>query len=250
LRYALGTPTAAAAAAPGTVYLRNDLKAQLDGNTYVIEYLAMTNCNSDLTNDPAVISYNADLATNRWPFRRMHIDLSIDGGETYPRRIGYAVSAGGPFGELIWSPPEDYALLTTNARLRLCTLDGSPFGHRGDGKPYDVPTNTFLISSPFSIVGASITDPPAGELVYAGFPLDLTWVQAGAGAVMRLYWITPESVGNSTNQLIETFTNCVEGTNVRTVIYDLPPAEQMKLVLVSQSDPNLIGYSGSIWVEP
>ncbi len=251
LRYVIGVPMVEAAAAPGTVYLRHDAKQAADGNTYVIEYLAMTNCNSDLVDDPAVQEYNADLATNRWPFKRMHIDLSLDGGATWPQRVGYGVSAGiSPFGELIWSPPENYSLLTTNARLRLTKLDGTLFGHRGDGKPYDVPTNTFITSERFTIAGANITAPADGAIFYAGFPIDITWVQAGCGEIMTLMWITPQTATNALQQVITVFSNCVEGVNTRTIAQNFPPAVEVKLVIQSKSDPAILGYSGIIDVVP
>lgn len=249
-RYQIGVPQADAAPAPGTVYLRHDAKMREDGNTYTISYIAMTNSNSDVLDDPIVQAANADLATNRWPLKRMHIDLSLDGGQTWPHRIGYGVAPGGPFGELVWSPPEDYSLLTTNARLRLTTLDGAMFGHRGDGTPYDVPEGQYLMCEPFTIAGATITAPEADSLHYVGFPLDVTWLQAGCGDIMTLMWITQETATNAINQVIAVFSNCVEGVNTRTIDLTIPPAVQVKLVLHSRSDPAIIGYSGIIDVEP
>jgi len=151
---------------------------------------------------------------------------------------------------LVWSPPEDYSLLTTNARLRLTTLDGAMFGHRGDGTPYDVPAGQYLMSQPFTIAGATITEPAAGAILYSGFPVNVTWSQAGCGSTLKLMWITPTTSANATNQVVATFTNCVEGSNTRTITVIIPASVQVKLALQSRSDPAIIGYSGIIDVEP
>jgi hypothetical protein len=243
-------PCADAAQERGTVYLRHDLKADEDGNTYRIDYIAMTNTNSDVLDSPIVQAANADLATNRWPIKRMHMDLSIDGGQTWIRRIGYGVAPGGPFGELVWSPPEDYSLLTTNAMLRLTTLDGDSFGHRGDGTPYDVAEGAYITSPPFKIVGATITAPEEGAILYSGFPVDLTWSQAGCGGTMTLMWISEETYANASNQVIATFTNCVDGINTRSITINVAQHVDAKFVLQSSSDPAIIGYSGIINFEP
>ena len=154
-RYSVGGPVAQAA----TIYLRNDAKMAADGNVYHFPYLAMTNTNSTATNDPTVQAYNAVLANNTWPYKRMHLDLSLDGGVTWRKRIGYGIQPGGPNGDFVWSPPEDYSLLTTNACVRLRTMaETAPYVHVGDGLPFDNPTNDPMVSPIFVIAGATITN--------------------------------------------------------------------------------------------
>lgn len=249
MRYSIGVPVAVAdGGAP--VYLRNDAKAFADGNTYLIEYIAMTNCNSNATNDQQVQQYNADLATNRWPYKRMHMDLSLDGGTTFAHRIGYGVQPGGPFGEFWWSPPEDYDLLSTNAVIRLCTLDGGPLLLPTNGAPYDTLPSTYLESGRFIIAGAQIQSPADGDLYYSGFPCTVTWRQAGGGPIMTLYWLTPSTEDAVLDHVIQVFSNCVDGINSREINLDFPPAETVKLVIRSHHDPNVIGYSGIFMLEP
>ena len=247
-RYSIGVPSAAAV----SIYLRHDGNTALNGNTYSFPYIAMTNTNSSATDDPTVQAYNANLATNRWPYKRMHMELSIDGGFSWPRRIGYGLQPGGPFGEFLWSPPEDYSLLTTNARIRLRTMaETAPVVHMGDGMPFDNPIDDPVMSPPFTIAGATITNPVAGAYIYKGVSNNIIWKQAGGGTVMRLYWITPSTVNNATNQLVTTYSNCVEGLNVRpTMLTAIPPAGAVKLAIRSVSDPELIGYSGIFDLEP
>ena len=168
-RWQIGVPCANAAPEPGTVYLRHDIKSAHDGNSYVIEFYAMTNSNSDCLDDPIVQDANSDLATNQWPARRCHLDLSIDGGSNWIRRIAYGAQVdfdrvGGRF---VWSPREDYSLLTTNAVIRAVLLDAGPWPARTPAKPWDLPAGTFPKCSRFPIVGAVI-DHPSGGILWQG----------------------------------------------------------------------------------
>lgn len=245
-RWQITVPNAAAANMPkGTIWLRHDGKQAEDGNCYSIILFAVTNPCADE-------AMSADLATNRLPVGRFHIDLSIDGGSNWTRRIGYGVQADTNMVavELVWSPPEDYSLMTTNARLRAVTLDNGPFPHRTPQMPYDLPAGRYPISSPFAIVGATIDTPAAGTILWQGNSASLTWRQCGGGAVWDLYWLTPTSAGIDVSHWLTTVSNVVEGANSKIVSLNVPVAEHMKLAIVSQAHPSIIGYSGIFTVDP
>lgn len=252
-RYHLGVPVAAAQelqSYQGVVLLGSTAREKRadDGNTYTIDWYSVTNSNSDATDDPLVIEANADLATNVWPKYRMHLDLSVDGGATWPRRIGYGVQTpkGSISGDFVWSPPDDYSLLTTNARLRLVSLDGAPVRGLNTGAPYDVGTNG-VRSALFPIVGAVIDAPATGATLYPDTPCEITFRQVGAGESVNLYWVTP-----TTNGLLQTFTNVVNGSNTRSIWLpvDLPVADQMMFCVRGVAHPVVIGYSGVFEVQP
>ena len=251
-RYQVTAPSADAA--EGRVYLRNDLSR--NGNSYAIEFFALRNVPADLTNGPsewAAMYY--DIATNVWPYKRSHVDLSIDGGHSWCRRIGYGIPAnatrtGGVFQ---WSPPEDYSLLTTAAVIRVTNLDGTAYEGAGrtPAMPYDVPAGTYITSSQFAIVGACITAPAGGTIQWRGEQTQIVWRQLGAGPVMDLYWLTPTSMGVDYQHWITTISNCVDGaTNTKWVSLNVPACDAAKLVLVSKSDPVLHGYSDAFTVDP
>lgn len=252
-RYRLGVPMAAAQELQPyqSVVLIGETAGQkqaADGNTYTIEWRATTNSNSNAIDDPAVIAANADLATNTWPKFRMHMDLSVDGGATWAQRIGYGLQTpkGGIGSEFVWSPPEDYSLLTTNAMLRLVWLDGTPFRGYNNGASYDVGTNG-VRSGIFAIVGAVVDAPATGATMYPDTPTTVTFRQVGAGESVNLYWVTP-----TTNGLIQTFTNVVNGLNTRDIWLpaDLPVAAQMRFCVRGVQHPVVVGYSGIFEVLP
>lgn len=252
-RYHLGAPVACAQELQPLqkVVLIGETAEQkrvADGNTYSIDWFAMTNSNSNATNDPMVIAANAELVTNRWPKFRMHMDLSLDGGVTWPHRIGYGLQTprGGIGNEFSWSPPDNYSLLTTNAMLRLVGLDDQPFRGYYNGASYDVGTNG-IQSGMFAIIGAVIDSPVGGDTLYPDTPASITFRQVGAGDSVNLYWVTP-----STNGFIQTLTNVINGTNTREIMLpaDLPIAEQMRFCVRSIPHPVVVGYSPIFSVYP
>lgn len=244
-RYQLSIPTANAA---DVVLIGSSAigKTLEDGNTYTITWMAQTNVNSDLVDNPAVILANGILATNTWPKYRMHMDLSIDGGRTWVRRIGYGIQTpkGSTGSEFSWSPPEDYSLLTTNAKLRLVDLDGKPFTGPTNGLPCDIGTNG--IRSPiFSIVGAVIDAPAAGATLFVNAPATVTWRQVGGGSRADLYAVTPTA-----QSYLTTFSNVVNGLNSRAIFLaeSFPPAAEMRFAIRGVEYPVIVGYSGTFEV--
>jgi len=231
--YILGVPMAEAA--PGTVYIRHALKSADDGNTYTIRW-------SSQTNWPGL--------TPEWPVARFHIDLAVD-GSNYTRRIAYGVQTDKArlAGEFVWSPPLDYSLLSECARIRAAGLDGQPFPV-DVGYPPARPIGGYITSAPFVLAGIDCVAPAAGGVVYHNAPMTVTWRQAGAGVSISIYWITPETVSTWSSQILATYTNAVCGTNTFTCNAAMPEAVAARLVLVSNADPLIIGYSQTFIVEP
>lgn len=241
-RWQIGTPQAEGA----PVYLQHFAKQAEDGNSYHIQFFAITNTANVDPSSP----YAADIATNRWPVKRTHVDLSLDGGATFTRRIGYGITAddGRIGGEFVWSPPLDYSLLSTNAVLRATNLDGNPFPSRDPAKPYDVPAGQYPTSPPFVIAGIQCLA-PTGGIVWASTPCTVKWRQAGGGQVVKLHWITPTTTAGYSTQIVATLSNCVElATNSASVTMP-PPQGTSKLLFISSSDPALNGYSQDISIE-
>lgn len=229
------------------VYIEHAAKMAEDGNAYTIQFFAITNTAQV---DPDSLYYG-DIVSNRWPVVRTHIDLSLDGGVTWPRRIGYGIKRdpGGTGATFVWSPPHDWSLLTTNAMMRATDLAGQPFPARSPAMPYDVPAGQYVKSPRFTIAGIQILSPTNNQIVYAGETYPLKWWQAGAGDRIKLYWITQTTVANYTNQIITLLSNCVEmATNEATVTMPAAVGES-KLLFISESDPSLHGYSGRISIE-
>lgn len=229
----LGVPEAIGAARAGTVYVRHDSKYMRDGNSYSIVLFVYTNC--------TYAPYLADIATNRLP-RRVHLDLSIDGGTTWPRRIAYGAQSDDRLNlYYVWAPPMDYSLMTTNARIRATQLDGSPVGRRGVA-PWDPPPG-WDQCDPFTIAGIVVDYPAGGETLYTGVNYTIRWRQTGGEGVTRICWMTPETVCNVRSQVMGVCSNTVSGTNTFNFTLICPPTAYAKIVILCDSDPNLIGYS-------
>ena len=250
-RYHLSPPNALAEFNSNTVVLIGASayeKRAADGNVYGITWLAMTNTNSELTDHPDVIAANAILATNTWPKFRQHLELSLDGGATWPHRIGYGIQTprGSVGGEFIWSPPEDYSLLTDRAMLRLVDLDGLPFRGPTNGLPCDTPSNG-IRSAVFAIVGAVIDTPEPGTTLYRDTPATVTFRQVSDNSDFDLYWVTPDASG-----FFQTFTNCVMGSNTRSIYIpaDFPLAAEMSFCVRGVQYPSIVGYSAPFTVSP
>lgn len=243
-RYQIGIPQADAATnepIAGQVYLGRVYKS------YTIPIVAHTN-NANMDPDsPAYI----DVATNRWPTRRTHVDLSLDGGSNYTRRIGYGIQfdSAGVRADCVWSPPDDYSLMTTNAILRVQNLDGSPWPQRSPAMPYDIKPGCFPQSSIFSIVGATI-DSPSGGILWRGESTTIQWRQVGGGSVYDLYWLTPTSQGIDVSHWLTTISNVVMGANSKVISLNVPAAPEVRLAIVSASDQWIVGYSQTFTVDP
>ena len=163
-----------------------------------------------------------------WP-KRVHIDLSVDGGSNYTRRIGYGVPSDGNYVNYEYSLPWwDRSLLTENAKLRMTNLEGTKLGE----------------SFAFTIAGFWVTVPADGDVLVPGTFVDLAWIQAGCGSEIEMGYITPE---NETWSPFVTFSNCVAGANSISWQVALPGGlTEAKLVLRSVSHPAIIGYSGVV----
>jgi hypothetical protein len=241
-RYTLGTPVGDSGGNEGRVYLGDAY------HWYTCSVIAHTN-NSDM--DPDSPAY-ADIATNRWPAKRCHVELSLDGGSNYTRRIGYGVEfdSARVRADLEWSPPRDYTLLTTNAVLRAILLDEGPWPIRSPAMPYDIKPGCYPQSSIFPIRGATIAAPAAGSIQWEGESTTINWRQSGGGAVWDLYWMIPPGGDLDTSHWITAVSNVVEGVNTKVISLNVPPAQSLILVIQSQSDPMVRGYSGVFTVDP
>ena len=250
-RFFLGVPDAKAVPAPGTVWLFHESKMAEDGNTYKIGFGATTNTASIDTNSQFGLACYTDIQTNRWPVKRNHIDLSLDGGQTFPRRIGYGVNVDPNRinGEFVWSPPMDYTLMSTNAMLRIVSI-GETWPQRDPPMPYDIPPGECPKSFSFTIAAIRVSAPASGDIVYAATPTTVRWMQSGGGAIVKVYWITQDTVDNYANQCLATLSNCVEmAWQERTITMPDQTNPQVKLVIQSVNDPNNIGYSKIFSVE-
>ncbi len=251
-RWVIGVPEAGAETS-GKVYLRPPSWRGLNlrDNVYSVKFSAITNTIYINPDSP----YAADIATNRWPVKRSHMDLSVDGGNTWVRRIGYGVPVDPDRieGELIWAPPPDPELMSTNAIIRMTTLDGLPFPSRSPAMPYDIPAGHYVQTTPFIIAGIHVLAPQDGAIAWASTPLPVSWRASGAGDTIKIYLLTPTmqmSEQAMTNHLIYTATNCqdmVEQT--RTITMPAISAPQVRLMFVPTSDPYLRGYSATFSVE-
>jgi len=201
-----------------------------DGNSYTIQWIAATNVNYEV------------LRTNYWPQYRMHLDLSIDGGATWIRRLGYGLqtprrSFGG---EMTWSPPSDYDLLTTNAVLRFVNLKEQAFAGPQTGQPYDIDPTNGIRSKLFAIAGATIDSPIATDILCNDSQTEVIFRQVGAGDVVTLHWVTP-----TTNGFLGTYSNIVNGVNSIDfwIPTNVPAASQMKFCIRGVQYPSIIGFS-------
>jgi hypothetical protein len=100
------------------------------------------------------------------------------------------------------------------------------------------------------IVGATIDTPAAGTITWVGSSTAITWRQCGGGEVWDLYWLTPDSAALDVSHWITAVSNVVEGANSKTISLNVPVADRLKLAIVSQAHPSIIGYSGVITVDP
>lgn len=239
-RYQVLTPEATAGNA---IVIRGDDP----DNSYIISVMAVTNTAGISPGDPAI----ADIATNQWPSKRFHIDLSIDGQQTW-RRIGHMVQFDNPrlACDFVWSPPEDYSLMSTNAYIRTVVPEGLTWPVRSPPMPYDLAPGTVPTAGPFTIGGATILSPEAGTIQWRGTSTSVQWHSVGAGSVVSLYWLTPTSMGVDVSHWITTISNNVDGISSRVISLNAPVADAIKLVLVSHSDPRIHGYSGAFIVDP
>lgn len=183
--------------------------SRFTGYEYVIRGQAATN--------------HPDALTNVLP-KRVHVDLSTDGGVTFPRRVAYGVpvEADRRTFEVTWSPPWwDRGLITEQAVLRFSDLAGEPLGR----------------SMPFTLAGMFALRPADGDVLFSGSLEEISWLQAGAGGEVELSYISPIQTGMS---YLATFSNCVAGTNTRYWSVSCPTGAQVRLVWQSASDRRVI----------
>jgi hypothetical protein len=182
--------------------------------------------------------------TNRsdWPLcdlqplpKRVHIQLSTDGGTNFSRYLAYGVpvvSYGAPVTNravyYTYSLPWwDESIITERAMLRVTDLEGEEMGRTRET---------------FTIAGLFWHNPADGAVLTANTYIDLEWVQSGAGDAAELGWLTP----TNSFTVITTLSNLVAGVNQYTwKVSGLPkPCAQIKLALRSVSDPRVHGQTG------
>ena len=206
------------------------LTAAAPGNEYEIIVEAITN----RPDWPACDQFGLPIP------KRIHIQLSVDGGSNYTKTIAYGVPVI-PYGDPVTNryvsytyslPWWDESLITERAMLRVTDLEGEEMGRS---------TETFTIAGLFFHL------PVANDVITHGSYIDLEWVQAGAGDSAELGYITPTVPFTP----IATLTNLVVGTNmVNWHVSGLPyPEEQLRLVLRSVSDPKVWGWTGVVTTE-
>lgn len=189
------------------------------GYEYEIEGIAATN--------------SPVLATNRIPVRRVHVDLSLDGGSNYSRRIAYGIPVNADrlsfdyTYSLDWT---DRTLLTERARLRFTDMEGNFFGQ----------------SAVYTIAGIYGIFPAAGDTLVGGSNYEIEWFQSGGRPETEISYITPDNVIPTP---LATMSNAVFGHNAMLMQLAIPALPEVKLVFRSVSDPNIIGYSGIFEVQ-
>lgn len=150
--------------------------------------------------------------------KRVHLQLSVDGGSNYTRFLAYGVptASDGSVSYTYSLPWWDETFITERARIRITNLEGEQLGHS---------------LSDFTIAGLFWHAPAAGTVLTHGTQIELEWVEAGCGASVTLGWITPAEP----HTVIATITNAVPGTNnlIWTVTGVPYPRDQIKLVLQS-----------------
>lgn len=167
-----------------------------------------------------------------WPVR-CHIELSFDGGLTYPQRVGWGVPSATSFVAMAWSiPPPEKSWFSTNAVFRVIDLDNKVFCSS---------------IAPFTMAGCVVESPTNGHSFVNGDFVTISWVQAGAEGVMDLGYLTP----SNTLSWIDTVavqdapaTNVWEDRVTVTNGFDV-----IRFVVRSQTDHRVFGVSGDVTVE-
>jgi len=237
---------------PEAVYIDPpEEKFKRDGNCYSIRFFVMTNdnCNSPLGEDPLHDSYHEYLRTNYWPSFRNHMDLSIDGGSNFIRRIGYGIQRDATKygGEFIWSPPRARSILTEQAVLRMTDLDGRPFDNGDTNMPFNLRPGEYVKSYPFAIRGGYIVYPVTGSILYNGVDFTLKFFETGGGPVWDMGWLTQ---ADPNFHLMNTFSNVVGGvTNTLVTTCTIPLAPEVRVVFWSHADRAMTFQSESFSVE-
>lgn len=222
-------------------------------NTYNIDFFAITNAGALTSSDTGY--YGAMywyITTNKWPYIRNNIDLSLDGGKTYPVRLGFGLKTdpSGFGGRLIWSPPQDYSLLTTNAVLKITNLQGDYIPTTSYHWPFEWPSNSFCVSESFRIIGGHILAPAQSDILWRGQQTTVTWYAIGTGTSMDLYWVTPDDGTMDLSHWVTKITSCKDGTNSKIVSLNVPVADQIELVLIASSNNLVRCYSKPFTVDP
>jgi hypothetical protein len=205
------------------------LTATAPGNEYEIVVSAITN----RPDWPACDQFGLPIP------KRVHIQLSVDGGSNYTKTIAYGVpvvASGDPVTNRSVSytyslPWWDETFISERAMIRVTDLEVEQMGR----------------SEMFTIAGLFWHSPPSGAVLTHGANVELEWVQAGVGDSAELGYITPTAAFTPT----DTLTNLVVGTNIiNWRVSGLPyPEEQLRLVLRSVSDPKVWGWTGVVTTE-
>lgn len=208
---AAGCQSAIVAPPSATVSVHRTIGAAQGGNVYTIS----ANCS---TNHP-------DLVDLRFP-KRVHINLYIDG---VSRRIAYGLPSNAGRVDVTYEyslPWWDRTLLTTNALVQVADLEN-----------VDICT-----SAAFTIAGAYVIEPAAGDTLVNATLTDLTFFQAGGSGEWRFGYITQD--GGFTQ--LDTISDVADGTNTITWTVDLPVTNQIKLAFQSIDEPLVWAASGVI----
>lgn len=232
---------------PSRIYIDVAEKFARDGNTYWSGWNMLTN----IAAWPPGTEIGDYLATNRFPVKRVNVELSTDGGSNYTRRIatGVQVNPDHLNGEFTWSPATDYSLLSEQAYLRLTDLDGHCFNNGPTNAPFTFnrAPGKYVESGKFTVSGSIVIDPAAGDIVYAGSLMTVSFYQFGGGAVYDLAWASRE---DPYFHIFATASNCVGGViNTSVGLCTIPVAPEVVLFVSSQADRVIRGHSEVFSVE-
>lgn len=232
---------------PTRIYIDVAAKFARDGNTYWSGWHMVTN----VASWPPGTEIGDYLATNRFPVKRVNVELSTDGGSNYTRRIasGVQVNPDNLDGEFTWSPATDYSLLSEQAFLRLTDLDGHCFDNGPTNAPFTFnrAPGKYVESAKFTVSGAVVTDPAQGDIIYAGSPMTVSFYQSGGGATWDIAWTSRE---DPYFHIFATASNCVYGLiNTSSGLCTIPPSSEVVLLISSHADRVIRGRSGVFSVE-
>lgn len=159
------------------------------------------------------------LVNNRWP-KRVNINLSIDGGLTFARNLGYGIPTENDRLDLDYdySLPFDVNLITSSAVIQITDLENKEYCR----------------SKNFVIAGLQILSPKAGDTLINGLPIEIEWRQFGyPGEKFNLGYITREG----TFTVLDEIDGVVDGTNSFTwFAHGLPSTNAVKLGIQNQRD--------------
>jgi len=160
--------------------------------------------------------------------------LSVDGGATYDTGgsaialgTGLTHIAGGTTNTTNWViSTTDTSSFTTNGRVRVITEDGSLMDDS---------------DAIFSVLGLIITQPGGGGSVHTGDTVNVAWRTLGAGSAVDVHL----STNSGTSYIvISNGVASADGGNSYLWTIGSTPTSNAVLRIRSQSDTNVVGYSG------